>query len=215
MRHASLLAGVLMFSATFPVSETDAISRRKECRQACSAAIDACVAAGGKRRKCTYQTLKRCRQEGTSVCASSSTTSTTTSPGGTSTTNLEVTTTTGPNVTTTTLASVNGCTYSEALDRTAPANFRTIVFVFPYYSPACMRIAAGQTAIFQGDFATYPLVGGTIVAMTKMPDPASPIPSTSSGTSLSVMFPSAGVFPYYCDTYGAMYGMYGVVYVDP
>jgi plastocyanin len=214
MRRASLLAGVLVFSTTFPVCETEATTRRKECRPACSAAIDACVAAGGKRRKCNRQTLKRCRQEGTIVCASSSTTSTTTSPGGTSTTS-EVTTTTGPNVTTSTLASVNGCTYADALDRTAPANFRTIVFVFPYYSPACMRIAAGQTAIFQGDFATHPLVGGTIVAMTKMPDPASPIPPTSSGTSLSVMFPSAGVFPYYCDMHGAMYGMYGVVYVDP
>jgi plastocyanin len=230
MRFGIVLSVLVMIAAALPTRDAAAFSRRKECRLACVAAIDDCVAAGGKPRRCKRQILKRCRHDGTSACAPPSTTTTTseetttsvpggstsTSPGATSTTSLEVTTTSEPVGTTTTLPSpMNGCTYIEALDRSAPGALRTIVFDYYYYSPPCIRIAAGQTATFQGSFVTHPLVGGTIVDMTKMPDATSPIPFTSSGTSKDVSFPAAGTFPYYCDAHGADFGMYGVVYVDP
>jgi plastocyanin len=191
--------------------ETTAASRRKECRQSCGAAIEACIAQGGKRRKCKNQTLKRCRRQGVAViCASTTTTttvaggSTTTGPGG------STTTITTPGGTTTTVpASVHGCSLGNATDLRADPS-PDVAFSSYSYSPKCIRIAAGQSITFTGDFSFHPLVGG----QNDVSDPQSPIGSTSSGLMKTVAFPAAGTFPFYCDEHVLSFGMTGAVFVD-
>jgi plastocyanin len=188
-----------------------AISKKKACRLGCKAAIDACVASGGKRARCKRLTLKTCRKQGIETCTV--TTTTVAAP----TTTTTVTTTTLP--TTTTLLMLNGCTTADAEDRTKPTADRTVEFGPYYYAPHCIRIAAGQSVTFAptegSSFAGHPLVGGEISGGTKVPDPSSPIPSLVDGTIADVPFPSAGTFPYYCDQHGVLFGMEGVVFVDP
>jgi plastocyanin len=186
-----------------------AISKKKACRLGCKAAVDACVAEGGKRARCKRLTLKTCRKQGIETCTVTATT--VVAPTTT------VATTTLP--TTTTLPMVNGCTTADAVDRTKPTADRTVEFGPYFYAPHCIRIAAGQSVTFsatQGSsFAGHPLVGGEISGGIEVPDPASPIPSLVDGTIADVPFPSAGTFPYYCDEHGVLFGMEGVVFVDP
>ena len=193
--RALIVVGCLVGLLDWSAPDATALSRRKECRLACGVAIDACVAQGGKRRRCKRQTLRRCRQEGVATCG---VTTTTTTPGGT----------------TTTLASIHGCTIGAATDLRADAT-PTVTFTSFQYTPKCARIAAGQSITFEGDFAFHPLVGGTVSGGTQTRDFASPIGKTSSGSSHAVVFPSAGTFPYYCDNHGAGFGMVGAVFVDP
>src|SRR6266571_3790829 len=58
----ALLAVLLVASAA------DAASLARQCRRACADEIAGCVAAGGRRLACKRQTLRRCRQEGLTVC---------------------------------------------------------------------------------------------------------------------------------------------------
>lgn len=80
------------------------------------------------------------------------------------------------------------------------------------YSPRCVRVRTGASLTFSGSFSSHPLSpsprnsGGT-----------NPIPVTSSGTSVSVPFPTAGFYSFYCTFHGsaAGTGMSGVVQVTP
>ena len=117
--------------------------------------------------------------------------------------------------TSTTFPEVHGCTSGNALDRSAPADDRTVTFVAYEYTPKCIRIAAGQTVTFSGLFESHPLVGGEVVGVDQIPDPSSPIPPTSTGTMKAVPFENGGVFPFYCDFHGAALGMFGAVLVNP
>jgi plastocyanin len=213
------LTVVLLVVALVP-DEAAPQSRRRACRQSCGAAIDACVAEGGRRRRCKNQTLRRCRRQGLSVCAATTTTTTvagvtsTTSGGGSTTTNPggSTTTVTTPGGTTTTTATVHGCSLGAATDlRGDPSP--EVSFTIYSYSPKCSRITAGQSITFTGnDFDFHPLVGGEVGVG---PDPGNPIGITSVGTSKNVTFPSAGTFPFYCGAHGPSFGMTGAVFVDP
>ncbi len=208
MRVVACVVTLLLVVPVGLSSDARAVPRRKACRVGCRDAIDACVVAGGKRARCKRLTLKSCRKEGVETCT---VTTSTVAP-----TTTAVATTTLP---TTTLPSVNGCTTADAVDRRKPTDDRSVEFGAYFYAPRCIRIAAGESVTFtattDGGFADYPLVGGTVVGDQATPDPQSPIAAVSDGTIADVMFPSVGVFPYYCDPYGVPLHMEGVVFVDP
>jgi hypothetical protein len=87
---------------------------RKQCKQSCGSAINACIASYGgmKRHKCTNQVRARCRKQGIEVCVAPPTTTTTT------TTIPPLVTTTLPNgipTTTTTLPQVSTTTTTTTL----------------------------------------------------------------------------------------------------
>jgi len=208
-----LVTVVFLLSAAVP-DEAPAISRRKQCRLSCAAAIDACVAQGGRRRRCKRQTLKQCRQQGLPTCAVTTTTTsqgvtttvvgaTTTNPGGSTTT-----TTTLGGGTTTTAPSIHGCTLAGATDMRGTAN-PTVTFDNFFYMPNCIRIQPTQSVTFSGNFSFHPLVGGTVPTT----DPQSPI---ETDNSQPIDFPTAGTFPFFCGNHGvSVAAMRGVVFVAP
>ena len=236
-------ACLLVLCVLWPPPDGDALSRRKECRQSCGAAVDACVAAGGKRPRCKRRVLRQCRREGPTTCTVTTTSSetsttgegqttttapsgatttsapsgsTTTSPGATTTTGPSDTTTTTPDATTTTTLEVHGCTVANAQDARGPAADRTVTFANYAYTPRCLRIVAGQTVTFSGAFGSHPLVGGAVENGVPTADPSSPIPVTTSGTTQDVPLPDAGVFPYFCGIHGGPpLEMEGAIFVDP
>lgn len=234
MRASLWIVAVVVAIASVPPSETHAVSRRKQCRLGCAAAVNACVDAGGKRARCRRRVLKRCRKEGSGVCAVSTTTTTTAvvpttvASGGSTTTLAGVTTTTALGATTTFAATtttpvptttstsivIHDCNSSTAVDLSGQAT-PTITFTNYAYTPACVRITAGQSVTFSGSFSFHPLVGGTVAGFTATPDPSSPIGTHSSGATAGIAFPSAGAFPFYCDNHGITQGMVGAVFVDP
>jgi plastocyanin len=221
------VAFLLAFSVIDP-PDVGAISKRRQCKDACPAAIDRCIEQGGKKRKCRRQTLKTCRKQGVGTCAVTTTSttvrggttlpggSTTTVAGGSTTTNPGGTTSTNPGGTTTTTLdpTPHNCSRADATDlksNGAP----TVVFDPFKYTPRCMIISAGQTINFTGDFSSHPLVGGIAEGAFKTPDPQSPIGTTNNGSSKLVQFLSMGTYPFYCDMHGLQYAMAGVVFVDP
>jgi plastocyanin len=106
---------------------------------------------------------------------------------------------------------LNGCDAAKAEDHTADAT-TTVTQAALKYTPACIKIAAGNAVTWEMDFGIHPLVGGTVEGSTKTPDSSSPI-TASSGTTVTITFPNAGEFPYYCDIHAGT-GMAGVVYVE-
>jgi plastocyanin len=80
------------------------------------------------------------------------------------------------------------------------------------YTPECIFIRAGGSVTFTGDFAMHPLQPSATRGTT-----GSPIMPVSSGTSVTITFPSPGFYPYYCLFHGAEVGagMSGVVQVGP
>lgn len=71
----------------------------------------------------------------------------------------------------------------------------------PQYTPACLRIRVGQSVTWNGDLAKFPLSPG-------FGGSANPIVPTSSGTTVTFVFP-AGI-------YGFQSGnMSGVIYAEP
>jgi plastocyanin len=182
-----------------------AVSLRRQCRLACKDAIKACIASGGKRRRCHRETLQRCRTEGVAACAGAAPTPTTT----------------------TTLAStggaggmggaVNACHPDSAKDMRGQMQV-TVHFGSALgftYDPACFIVSPGTQVTFSGEFDQHPLVGGDVSMGMKVPDPSSPIGGpTSNGTSKTVMLQTAGTFPFYCDIH-ALVGMKGAAFVEP
>jgi plastocyanin len=95
-------------------------------------------------------------------------------------------------------ASLNGCGAADfaANDHTAAGDARAITFpgdgeAARQFTPACMRIAAGEAVTWTGGFSTHPLetAGG---------DSPSPITVTSGGTTRSFTFASAGRYGFDC-----------------
>ncbi len=199
---------------TMAVSVARAVPIAKQCKQSCGSAIAACVAEGGRRKKCKKQTLKRCRQEGIAVCESSSTT--TTLPGGSTTS-----TTVSPGGTTSTTAEgVHGCNVGNAVDLRAVTADRTVHFAPYEYTPKCIRIREGENVTFSGSFSSsfedHPLAGGEIVGMNEVVDDSSPIGVTASGATKDIPFPASGTYPYFCVNHGPPpTNMFGAVIVEP
>jgi plastocyanin len=81
------------------------------------------------------------------------------------------------------------------------------------YTPQCLKVAAGSTVTFTGDFGTHPLSPsakrGTLTG--------NPITATSAGTTKTFTFPNPGFYAYYCTVHGASdgaAGMVGVIWVE-
>ncbi|MDI3288779.1 plastocyanin/azurin family copper-binding protein [Polyangium sp. 15x6] len=110
------------------------------------------------------------------------------------------------------MMAVNGCTVDMAEDHTADAS-TTVKTMMISYTPKCIRVKAGTDVIFDVNFLSHPLVGGTVDGIMKTEDPNSPIKKTTSGTMASFNLPNKGVFGYYCDTHGTL-GMTGAIFVE-
>jgi plastocyanin len=107
-------------------------------------------------------------------------------------------------------AGINGCT--TFTDATAAGASRTVTFTYPSYSPPCLAVAAGQSVTFSGDFTAHPLEAGVAPGAGGTGSADNPIPSTSTGSSLTVAFPTAGTYPYFCVRHASL-GMYGAIRV--
>ena len=112
---------------------------------------------------------------------------------------------------------INGCTNFP--DMSGPGEMRNINFggnLGNIYAPPCMGIGIGQSVRFIGSFDAHPLRPGLAPSQQGGPDagsPNNPIQATSSGTSVvPFMFPSAGVYPFYCSLHQGQ-GMFGAVQV--
>jgi plastocyanin len=97
-----------------------------------------------------------------------------------------------------------GC--STWTDATAPGAGRTISFGSFFYSPACLKIAAGQTVTFSGSFGSHPL-SPQCQAMSVMGN-------VNSGTVLQYTFTAPGFYNYQCGFHGGL-GMQGNIWVVP
>jgi hypothetical protein len=84
-----------VLSLALLAADAAAVSRTRQCREACGAAIASCIAEGGRPRRCRRPTIRLCKRTGTSACIAPPTTvpastttlrSTTTTPTTTSTT---------------------------------------------------------------------------------------------------------------------------------
>jgi plastocyanin len=80
------------------------------------------------------------------------------------------------------------------------------------YNPKCLKVSAGTSVTFSGDFSYHPLVPSAMRG-----DPAgNPIVNMSSGTSASFTFPTPGFYAYLCNFHGndVGSGMSGVIWVQ-
>lgn len=103
-----------------------------------------------------------------------------------------------------------GCTEATADDH---LNDKNVDISFPganlMYSPGCIKVTAGTTVTFNGNFAFHPLAGGSSPPTV---DAASPIKNTSTGMSAKFDLPTAGTFDYFCQNH-YLSGMTGTVIV--
>lgn len=107
-----------------------------------------------------------------------------------------------------TIAAFAGCTTFD--DRTAANADRKVTFKDFEYTPKCLRIKAGQTVTFDGDFVHHPLVtscGPSVTLMDKR---------TGTGPAPFVLG-TAGFYGYYCLDHGNAAGavMAGAIDVVP
>jgi plastocyanin len=107
---------------------------------------------------------------------------------------------------------VNGCDSTMAIDKTKDT-ITTVTFAGIEYTPRCVRIHAGSTVVFTGNFASHPLVGGTVAGATATPDPGSPVPPTDVGTEITFTLAKSGAHPYYCSAHASS-GMMGAIFVE-
>jgi plastocyanin len=82
------------------------------------------------------------------------------------------------------------------------------------YAPRCLRVPKGAQVTFSGSFTVHPISPGTRPQATTAGSPNNPIPQTQTGTSITVQFPAAGTYPFFCQEHYAA-GMSGVVEVTP
>ena len=132
--------------------------------------------------------------------------------------------------------SINGCEYRSAADFTGKGSVTITFGPSETYDSACIRVDPNTNIIFSGSFNSHPLVGGDgrkldriyslqrqsnlktliriIEALQLNPDPNSPIPTTVSGTNLTVYLNGTNsVVPYYCEYHAHTSNMYGAIYV--
>ncbi|PZR12841.1 MAG: hypothetical protein DI536_14885 [Archangium gephyra] len=109
---------------------------------------------------------------------------------------------------------IHNCT--EYVDRSAEGAARQVSFGSANdspalgYAPKCITIARGQSVTFSGNFNTHPLSPGAFNADAG--SPGNPITRKDTGADdLVVVFPEAGLYPYYCDLHAPT--MVGVVQV--
>jgi plastocyanin len=81
------------------------------------------------------------------------------------------------------------------------------------YTPACLKVKAGDSVKFTSPFTTHPL------KPSKRGDASdNPIKETTTGTDASFTFPKAGFYPFFCGFHGPAddgSNMAGVVWVTP
>ncbi len=106
---------------------------------------------------------------------------------------------------------VNRCSEAAAQDSTGMAAV-AVRWGFDL-APSCVRVSPETAVTFSGDFSFHPLVGGTVVGMVLTPDAASPVPSTSTGTTAVVSTATPGAYGFYCASHPE--AMQGVIYVVP
>jgi plastocyanin len=89
--------------------------------------------------------------------------------------------------------SVLPCTSESAYATGTTVSFPTSASDFSY-NPKCLKVSAGATVTFSGDFSSHPLMPsakrGTLTG--------NPITSTSTGTSTDFTFPTPGFYGYFC-----------------
>lgn len=84
------------------------------------------------------------------------------------------------------------------------------------YDPKCLKVSAGSTVTFSGDFSLHPLQPSSVLGNTTN----NPITNVSGlpdgGTMTSFTFPSAGFYAYRCTFHGSDDGMFmsGVIWVQ-
>ncbi len=105
---------------------------------------------------------------------------------------------------------LNGCTLAMATDMTNQAMVN-ISFGGFFYTPKCVKVSPGTQVTWSGSFMNHPLQGGAVVNNVGFPD-NSAIPPTSTGSTKTITFGAAGVFPYYCLFH--VNSMQGVVFVQ-
>jgi plastocyanin len=93
-------------------------------------------------------------------------------------------------------------------DATGPAASRVITFRDYEYTPKCLRVRAGQSVTFQGDFVVHPLRTSCAPERVLL---------ESSGTSTTFTMRLPGFYGYYCLDHGNEIGqaMAGAVEVVP
>jgi hypothetical protein len=203
----SLIALLLLFAvltATAPAARR--VSLRKQCKQQCAAAIDACATTRKKRPRCSQKIQKECRKQGLVVCSTTttSTTSTTTTTHGPF---GHPTTTTTPVATTTstTTAMPNGCKPGSA-ENHLEDNPVIVTFANGQFAPSCLSVQDSSQVIIAGDLSSCPLVGGEVA---NGPDPGSPFSrpgdpvAGTPGEVFWVMPDQATTLPFYCDVPGS------------
>jgi plastocyanin len=114
------------------------------------------------------------------------------------------------------IPTLNGCKAADYVDLSADDAARTILIAAEglTFSPKCMIVAAAQTVTWQGSLSAHPLAPGN-AADAEAGSPGNPIPKVTSGSSVQVTFPAAGIYPYYCQlhSFSSGQGMAGTVYV--
>ena len=110
---------------------------------------------------------------------------------------------------------LNDCRAADYEDRSGGADTTRVVRPrgTTGYTPRCFTIRAGQPVTFEMDFMTHPLVSGVPHGSSAGATTPSPIQNQSTGTMYTVMFASAGYYPFYCTVHGHA-GMAGVVRVQ-
>jgi plastocyanin len=80
------------------------------------------------------------------------------------------------------------------------------------YDPKCLKVTAGATVTFNGDFSVHPLAPSAARGNTT----DNPIVNMSAGTTASFAFPTRGFFAYLCNFHGSDDGafMSGVIWVQ-
>ena len=105
-------------------------------------------------------------------------------------------------------AAVNGCT--TFTDMTADGGVITgpSGALPSQYSPNCVHIKVNQSVTWNSDFTNHPLVPTSGVGTQP-----NPITATSTGTTVTIAFPTAGTFAYNCGIHSST--MLGAVEVTP
>jgi len=112
---------------------------------------------------------------------------------------------------------LNGCDPATATDLSGTNPTIDFPVGGSKYAPPCIKVAVGDKVTWDpgaSSFTAHPLVGGAVENGAKVPDAASLIPKTTSGSAaVTVTFDAAGNYGYYCD-FHALGGMTGAVFVE-
>jgi plastocyanin len=103
-------------------------------------------------------------------------------------------------------ALLNGCSLATADDQTAAAE---VDIDWVLSTQECIRISAGSTVNWNGNFVSHPLVGGDVADGEA---PGLITDSDQSGATASVTFAAAGEYPFFCTIH--LTSMQGVIYVE-